>query len=319
MRSWLGLDGFRCASPRAGLARPAASPRGRRVTAAALRTRPRSARSACRAISSWWRPRRRPRGRCRAPWSRAMTLARRRGSIRRRTVLLGRGKSCAVDDRLHAGKRRRLRSIDRLDDRVRVRAAQDPPQSMPGRRISAPYTARPVTLSMPSGRTGARADDLDLSTVRHVRISLSLGPASRRRIEDGADDLVVAGAAAEVARQPVADRARSGRVLIEQRLGCHDEARRADAALQRRVFEEASAAAGAAHALGDPLDRGRSRPFGLDAEHQAGVHQLAVEDDVAGAAVAVVAAFLGAGQAQLIAQHIEGWCPVRRGIGRLRR
>ena len=60
---------------------------------------------------------------------------------------------------------------------------------------------------------------------------------------------------------------------------------------------------------GHALD-GRDRPaLDLDAEHQAGVDQPAVEHDVAGAAVAVVAAFLAAGQAQLVAQHFEQALP----------
>ena len=46
-------------------------------------------------------------------------------------------------------------------------------------------------------------------------------------------------------------------------------------------------------------------PFGLHAQHQAGGHDAAVHDDGAGAAVAVVAAFLGAGQAEDVAQALE--------------
>src|SRR5690348_15458265 len=61
------------------------------------------------------------------------------------------------------------------------------------------------------------------------------------RIEHGADNLVVAGAAAEVAGEPVA---RLGlgriRIAVEQRLGGDQNAGRAEAALQRRVLEELS-------------------------------------------------------------------------------
>src|SRR5688572_27584313 len=62
---------------------------------------------------------------------------------------------------------------------------------------------------------------------------------SRFSIEDGANDFVVAGAAAQVAGQPVAHLVFGGIwVLVEQRLGRHDETRGADTALQGRVFEK---------------------------------------------------------------------------------
>src|SRR5215471_8792370 len=58
-------------------------------------------------------------------------------------------------------------------------------------------------------------------------------------IEDGADDLVVAGAPAEVAGEPVA---RLGlgriRIAVEQRLGGDQKPRCAEPALQRRMLQE---------------------------------------------------------------------------------
>src|SRR5581483_7179400 len=60
-----------------------------------------------------------------------------------------------------------------------------------------------------------------------------------RGLLHGADDLIVAGAAAEVAGEPVADLVLVRvRVLLQQRLRRDDEARRADTALQRRLFQE---------------------------------------------------------------------------------
>ena len=44
---------------------------------------------------------------------------------------------------------------------------------------------------------------------------------------------------------------------------------------------------------------------GLDGEHRAGLHRLAVEQDGAGAAVGGVAADVGAGQAQVLAQEVD--------------
>ena len=45
--------------------------------------------------------------------------------------------------------------------------------------------------------------------------------------------------------------------------------------------------------------------FHLGGEQQATVHRLAVDQDRAGSTVADVAAFLGAGQTQLLAQHVK--------------
>ena len=52
----------------------------------------------------------------------------------------------------------------------------------------------------------------------------------------------------------------------------------------------------------DGLDLGA---VGLDREHQAGAHHGAVDHHGAGAAVAGGAAFLGAGEHQFVAQHVE--------------
>ena len=46
-------------------------------------------------------------------------------------------------------------------------------------------------------------------------------------------------------------------------------------------------------------------PVGLRQRHQAAVDQLAVEQHGAGAALAFAAAFLGAGEAADLAQHVE--------------
>src|SRR5438067_978707 len=60
---------------------------------------------------------------------------------------------------------------------------------------------------------------------------------------------------------------------------------------------------------GNAFDGGHGPALDLDAEDQTGVDQSAIEEHIAGAAVAVVATLLGAGQAQLIAQHFEEALP----------
>src|SRR5665811_1216961 len=58
-------------------------------------------------------------------------------------------------------------------------------------------------------------------------------------VENGADDLVVACAPAEVAREPVARLGfRRIRIAVQQGLGRDQQARRAEAALERRMLEE---------------------------------------------------------------------------------
>src|ERR1051325_7537287 len=128
----------------------------------------------------------------------------------------------------------------------------------------------------------------------------------RPRVEHGADDLVVAGAAAKIAGKPIAGLF-LGRVLVlvEQRLRRDDKDGGAEAALQGGVLEEFLLHRMQLVALGDALDRGDRAAFGLDAEHQAGTDQLAVDDDATGATIAGAAAFLAAGQAELVAQAVE--------------
>ncbi len=57
-------------------------------------------------------------------------------------------------------------------------------------------------------------------------------------------------------------------------------------------------------AAGQPLDGGELVAVGLDRQHQAGAHRLAVDEHRAGAADAVLAADVGAGEAELVAQEV---------------
>ncbi len=58
-------------------------------------------------------------------------------------------------------------------------------------------------------------------------------------------------------------------------------------------------------ALRQPLDRGDRRALGHHGEREAGVHAPAVDEHGAGAALPLIAALLGADQAQALAQGIE--------------
>jgi len=95
------------------------------------------------------------------------------------------------------------------------------------------------------------------------------------------------------------------RLAVEEGLGSDDEARCADSALQRRLFEEGLLERVKAVAAGDAFDSDEVGSIGFHRKNAAGVHETAIEQDAAGAAVAVVAPFLGADQAELVAEHFE--------------
>ena len=85
------------------------------------------------------------------------------------------------------------------------------------------------------------------------------------------------------------------RSAIQQGLGGDDEAGCADAALQGGMIQELLLDGMQAFGRGNALDSEYGLAFCLDRQHQAGVDQHAVQDDAAGAAVAVVAALFSAG------------------------
>src|SRR5262249_25611573 len=178
------------------------------------------------------------------------------------------------------------------------------PTSMPGAGRAAPKRARPVTLSMPSGRTGR------VPTMVKDCVLLSSGMAGLPQFRGGrldrAHDLVVAGAAAEIAGQPETDLGLRGvGVPVEQRLGRDQEPGRTDAALQGRMLQELALQRMQRLARGHALDGADLTPLGLGAQHQAGEDEAVVEDDAAGAAIAGAAAFFAASEAEPVAQHVE--------------
>ena len=124
-------------------------------------------------------------------------------------------------------------------------------------------------------------------------------------VEDGGDDLPVAGAAAEDAAEGVGDLGLARpRPLGEEGGRRHQHAGRADAALRRAVAEERGLEPGGA-AGGEALD-GRHLPAGDPGDRgQAGADRAAVDEHGAGAAVAGVAADLGAGQPGIVANHFR--------------
>src|SRR3954453_15325014 len=121
----------------------------------------------------------------------------------------------------------------------------------------------------------------------------------------GVDDLLVARAAAEVARERLADlRVARARIARQQVVRGDDQPRRAEAALHAAGLDER-----ALHlvqlAVGrrDPLDGHDLAALGLRGKHETRADELAVEVHRARAALALLAGVLRAGQVEVLAQR----------------
>src|SRR5919109_3208022 len=128
----------------------------------------------------------------------------------------------------------------------------------------------------------------------------------RRRV-DGLDDVLVAGAAAEVALEPAPD-LRLGQpvaVRAEKLDAGHDHPRRAEAALERVALPEGLLERMQLALARETLDRRDLAPVGLDREHGARLHREPVEVDRAGAAERRVAADLRPGEAEVVAEEVD--------------
>ena len=131
-------------------------------------------------------------------------------------------------------------------------------------------------------------------------------PEDLTRQQDAVDNLHISGAAADV----VADG--EGRLLtggvgvyIQQRLGGDDHAGDAEAALHRAALGVGVDDAFALFRVADALDGQKLAAVDRADGDDAARDQLAVFDDGAGSALALAAAFLAAGEAVVLTQHVE--------------
>ena len=94
-------------------------------------------------------------------------------------------------------------------------------------------------------------------------------------------------------------------ILHQKRLGRHDHAGRAEAALDRDLFYKGALDRIQFPALRQSFDRKNMAALQLCGKGQAGVDRLSVHDDGAGAAFALRAPFLYTGEVQLISKDIK--------------
>src|SRR5919197_2057209 len=132
-----------------------------------------------------------------------------------------------------------------------------------------------------------------------------------RRLADGLDDVLVAGAAADVALEPAPDLGLGQPVAVRaDELGAgHDHPRRAEAALECVALPEGLLERMELAALRETLDRRDLAAVSLDREHGARLHRAPVEVDRAGAAERRVAADLRPGQPEVVAEEVDEHSP----------
>src|ERR1700730_14114019 len=96
---------------------------------------------------------------------------------------------------------------------------------------------------------------------------------------------------------------------LQDAYGQHQKSRCTEAALQAVMVPERLLQRVQFVACGEPLDSAHPGTLGLHREHQAGAHRLVVDQHGAGAADAVLAAEMGAGETAILAQRIGQAAP----------
>ena len=92
---------------------------------------------------------------------------------------------------------------------------------------------------------------------------------------------------------------------VEQRVRGHDQPGRAEPALHRAGIDERLLHVAGRAERGDALDGDDRLADAPRGQHEAGAHQLAVDQHAARAALALLARALAAHQAEPLAQHVQ--------------
>src|SRR5712671_3595018 len=171
--------------------------------------------------------------------------------------------------------------------------------TVPGNLMSETNSPRPCRCRSSSRRsseapTPQLSFGIDRSTLQHGR-----------RIRDGGDDIGIAGAAADVAGEAVADLAlRAGTASADQVARGDQHRRRAEAALQPMALMKTAAQRFHHRVAGEAFDRAHRTLVAGHRQHQARARRRAVDKDRASAAHAVLAAEMSSRQVAALAQKI---------------
>src|ERR687895_835911 len=181
------------------------------------------------------------------------------------------------------------------------------PHTIPSRYRSEEKANCPVVLGGASGRRtlsprpGARR--------LRVKVLGMLGAGTGALLLDGmegGEDPAVPGASAEVAGDGLAQGQLVGVGLaVQQVVDGHDHPGDAEAALHGALLDERPLDVGQLARRAEPLDGADVAAGGVGRQHAAGGDQDAVQQHRAGPALALLAGFLGAGQAEPLAQHVQ--------------
>src|SRR5208282_1645961 len=141
------------------------------------------------------------------------------------------------------------------------------------------------------------------------QIRLCTGACQRqffRRVLHGLDDVLVARAAAQIARHPVPDLLFRGTgIFLEQPVGARDHTRRAETALQTMLSRKPFLDCMQGAALFESLDREHLGALTLYGEQGAGLDRHAVEIDRACAAMRGLATDMRTGMLEPLAQRVD--------------
>src|SRR5579862_1085723 len=169
--------------------------------------------------------------------------------------------------------------------------------SMQGSSTSSTNSAWPLS---------SRASSLRVMGAPKLRVVIRSTPQPFGGKHHGLDDMLVTGAAAEVAGQRLANlRLIWGRPFVEETLHGHQDAGRAIAALQpvtvaHRFLQRMEMVA----VGGEPLDGHDRVAVRLCREHQTGANRNAVEDHGAGTAYAVLATDMRTREQEIVPQEV---------------
>ena len=178
---------------------------------------------------------------------------------------------------------------------------------MPGIVMSPAYSQPARHLARRIDAAHGLADDIASSvSVFHQRGRRQSAVLHVARQFDRVENLLIAGAAADIAAEPLLDLLAVGKRIGAQRRGRrHHHAGDAIAALAGAGLVEGLLQHAQFAGRGQRFDRLDRRALRLGDRHQAGFHQHAVDEHRAGAAFAGAAAFLVAGEVEIVAHEIE--------------